>query len=145
MFSYRAKIINQSWRKDSIVRDLRKFRGKFSSIVHMKVKLMEGFEDQVPPTTHFFVGYFVGRQSTKKWRLVSQEDLIAMYSELAQGGKTHVCLWCDGYSEESKNPTNTREMVALVRHQHVLRKKYWLQNRRKFTVTNTVKVTHNID
>ena len=27
-----------------------------------------------------------------------------MYSELMQGGKMHVCLWCDGYSEESENP-----------------------------------------
>ena len=103
MFSYRVKIIDQSRRKDSIVRDLWKFRGKFSSIVDMKVKLMEEFEDQVPPTTHFSVGYFVGRQSTKKWP-VSQEDLAAMYSELAQGGKMHVCLWCDGCSEESPNP-----------------------------------------
>ena len=66
MFSYGVKIVNQSRRKDSIVRDLRKFCGKFTSIVHMKVKLMKEFEDQVPPTTHFSVGYFVGRQSTKK-------------------------------------------------------------------------------
>ena len=78
---------NQSRRKDSIVRDLQKFCVKFSSIVHMKVKLIEEFEDQVLLTTHFSVGYFVGRQSMKKW-LVLQKDLIAI-SELAQGGKTH--------------------------------------------------------
>ena len=42
---------------------------------------MEEFEDQVPPTTCFPVGYFVGRQSTKKW-LVTQEELTAMYTEL---------------------------------------------------------------
>ena len=46
----------------------------------------------------------VGQQSTKKW-LVTQEDLTAMYSELRRGGKTDVCLWCngDGSSEESEN------------------------------------------
>ena len=40
---------------------------------------MEEFEDHVPPTTCFSVGYFAGRQSTKKW-LITQEDLTAMYS-----------------------------------------------------------------
>ena len=63
---------------------------------------MEEFEDQVPPTTRFSLGYFAGRQSTKKW-LVSDEDLIAMYSELGQTGKTDVCLWCDGRPEGSEN------------------------------------------
>lgn len=59
----------------------------------MKVKLMEEFDDQVPPTTRFSVGYFAGRQSTKKW-LVTQEDLTAMCAELRQAGKNDVCLWC---------------------------------------------------
>ena len=40
--------------------------GRFSSVIDIKIKLMEELEDQVPPTTHFSVGYFVGRQSTKK-------------------------------------------------------------------------------
>ena len=54
---------------------------------------MEEFDDQVPPTTRFSVGYFAGRQSTKKW-LVTQEDLTAMCAELRQAGKNDVCLWC---------------------------------------------------
>ena len=96
--------MNPIRKRDSIVRDIRKFHGKFTSVVDLKVKLMEEFEEQVPPTTRFSVGYFAGRQSTKKW-LVTQEDLTAMYSELRQGGKTDVCLWCDGdgSSEESEN------------------------------------------
>ena len=51
---------------------------------------MKEFEEQVPATTHFLVGYFVGRQSTKKW-LVTQEDLAAMYLEHIQESETHVC------------------------------------------------------
>lgn len=43
-------------------REIRKFHGKF---IDIKVKLMEEFEDQVPPTTCFPVGYFLGWQSTK--------------------------------------------------------------------------------
>ena len=27
-----------------------------------------------------------------------------MYLELIQEGKTHVCLWCDGPSEDGENP-----------------------------------------
>jgi len=62
---------------------------------------MEEFENQVPPNTLFPVGYFEGRQSIKKW-LVTQEDLLAMYSMLEECQKTEVCLWCDVEEEKSK-------------------------------------------
>lgn len=48
---YSVKIINPVKKKDSIVRDMRRFGGKFTSIVDLKVKLMEEFENQIPPTT----------------------------------------------------------------------------------------------
>lgn len=68
----------------------------------------------MPPTTQLSVGYFAGWQSTKKW-LVTQEDLTAMYSELRQGGKTDVCLWCDGDgSPEVRIKANANEIAALV-------------------------------
>lgn len=63
---------------------------------------MEEFEDQLPPTTRFSVGYFIGRQSTKKW-IVTQEDLEAMYTELQKSKKKQVCLWCDGYDENDQS------------------------------------------
>lgn len=82
---------------------MRQFHGKFTSVVDIKVKLMEEFENIVPPTTHFSVGYFAGRQSIKKW-LVSKDDVTAMYSEMKRVGKCDVCLWCEGYDEnESEN------------------------------------------
>ena len=56
---------------------------------------MEEFKDQVPETLNFSVGYFVGKQSTKKW-VVSQEDLECMYTAVRQAG---ICLWCDGRQE----------------------------------------------
>lgn len=82
---------------------------------------MEEFEDQVPPTTRFSVEYFEGQQSTKKW-LVTQEDLAVMYSVMRQSGKTDVCWWCDGYSQEGENHESANEIVALVLHQSVRRK-----------------------
>jgi len=39
---------------------------------------MDELEDEVPATTRFSMGYYEGKQSTKKW-IVTQEDLDAMY------------------------------------------------------------------
>ena len=39
------------------------------------------------------IGYFEGRQHTKKW-LVSSQDREVMYSYYA--GKEFILLWCDG-------------------------------------------------
>ena len=89
------------------IRDMRKFKGIFTSVIDLKVKLMEEL-DQVPPTTRFSVGYFEGRQSTKKW-LVSQDDLTAMYSSLKKSGKTDVYLWCNGRSEETDESSRKRK------------------------------------
>ena len=87
---------------------------------------MEEFEDQVPPTTCFSVGYFEGRQSTKKW-LITQEDLSAMYSAIEHAGKTEVCLWCDGCFEESDSSSSHRKereiAVQDLAHQSELRRR----------------------
>lgn len=101
MFTYRVKIINPARKKDVVVRDLRQFHGQFRSVLDLRVKLMEEFKEQVPETLHFSAGYFVGRQSSKKW-LVSEEDLEYMYSAFREAGKTDICLWCDGRQEEKE-------------------------------------------
>jgi hypothetical protein len=103
-----VKIINQEKKKDSIIRDMRQFSSKFTSIIDLKVKLMEEFEDQLPPTTQFAVGYFEARRSGKKW-LVTQEDLTAMYSAMSRSSKTELCLWCDGRSEEADANSRKRK------------------------------------
>ena len=95
--------MNPRRKRDNVVRDIRKLNRKFTSIIDLKVKLMEKLEDQVPTTTCSYVGYFAGQQSTKKW-LVTDEDLQAMYSELMQAGKSDMCLWCNG-----SNGTNQRK------------------------------------
>ena len=77
-FSYCVKIINPARKKESSVCDLWKFTGKFLSFVEVKMRLIEEFKEQVPSTLNSSVGYFEGRQSSKKW-LVSPEDMNAMY------------------------------------------------------------------
>ena len=87
-----------------MVCDLRKFTRKFTSIVEMKIKLIEEFQEQVPPTLD-------GRQSSKKW-LVSQEDLNAMYATLAQSKKSDICLWCEGAGDENGGPSRKRKQSS---------------------------------
>ena len=62
-------------------------KGKFESILALKLKLMESFPDNVPPATDFQVGYLEGKQSSKRW-LVCPEDLESMY--LAR--ERNICL-----------------------------------------------------
>lgn len=69
---------------------------------------MEEFEENIPPTTRFSVGYFESRQSGKKW-LITQEDLAAMYSLMSATGKTDVCLWCDGCDGHDDNNSRKRK------------------------------------
>ena len=105
-----------------VVRDRRQFHGLFRSVVDLRVKLVEEFKDQVPETLNFSVGYFVGKQSTKKW-VVLQEDLECMYTAVRQAGKTDICLWCDGRQEAKdilKAHKSEEEILAQFSHLGVL-------------------------
>ena len=62
-------------KKDIIIRELRRFHGRFNSITELKVR-MEELEESVLQTAKFAVGYFV--QSTKYW--ICNEDLNALYT-----------------------------------------------------------------
>ena len=99
--------MNPTQKRENVIGDIRKFKGKCTSIIDIKVKLIEEFEDQVPPTTRFSVGYFMGHQSMKKW-LMTEDDLDAMYSELKLAGKNDVCLWCDKCSEGSEGESQRK-------------------------------------
>ena len=82
------------------------------SVVEVKTRLIEEFEEQVPSTLNFSAGYFEGRQSSKKW-LVSPEDLNAMYCTLEQSGKSEICLWCEGIGEESETTTSRKRKSSF--------------------------------
>ena len=51
---------NSNNKKEGMVRDIRCFRGKFNSVVEVKVKLMEESEDLFPATLSSSVAYFEG-------------------------------------------------------------------------------------
>ena len=74
----------------------------------MKVRFMEEFNEQVPPSTNFSVGYFVGRTyGTKHW-ICTEEDLKMMYVKCPG---PDIMLWCDGRSEDTETPASKRVKV----------------------------------
>ena len=63
---------------------------------------MEEFDNLVPSTTDFQVGYFSGKQSKKHW-LIEDGDLKEMYDMASV--KKNVFLWCD-----SKHVDKSKEL-----------------------------------
>ena len=92
--TYRVKIINPHKKRDPIIRDVRQFHGHFSSIIDVKVRLIDEFGDQLPPTTTFNVGYYAGRQ---QYWIYTEDDLKAMYTKCSS---PDIMMWCDGRSDD---------------------------------------------
>ena len=78
------KIINPNKKSDVVVHQLHSFCSKFT----LRVKLIEEFQEQIPDSLRFSVGYCDG---CHQMSLINREDLRAMYSIF--GGK--MILWCD--------------------------------------------------
>ena len=81
------------------MRHLYGFSSRFESVIGVRAKLMEKFEDQVPHSVSFDVGYFEGQQYSKVW-LYSNDDLKAMYTKYPTG---EITLWYDGKSDSEQS------------------------------------------
>ena len=103
-YSYKVKIINPLKKSDVVVRQLHRFNSKFDSLTALRVKLIDEFEETVPDTVNFNVGYFDGRQQAKLW-LVTNKDLESMYSKYRTG---EITLWCDGRSDRDRSGEEVR-------------------------------------
>ena len=64
-YSYKVKIINIHGKSDVLVRYLHKVNSKFESVNGLRVHLMGDFQEHVPTTATFDVGYFEGKQKSK--------------------------------------------------------------------------------
>ena len=74
--------MNYARKNNSMIWEMRHFHGRFTSVMDARVRILEEFEDVVPPNrASFSVGSFSGKQSTKYW-LCTRDDLIAMYGNL---------------------------------------------------------------
>ena len=110
-YSYCVKLLNPVRKKDSVTRELRKFRGRFRSMMEMKVRLMEEFEEHIPDTTKLSLGYMEGRQSTKRW-ICCEDDLRAMYTAYASSPQREIVLWCDSRDCDEDPPKNKRRKTG---------------------------------
>ena len=110
-YSYRVKLINPARKKDSIIRELRKFHGRFKSVMEMRIRLMEELEEHMPDTTKFSLGYMEGRQSTKRW-ICCEDDLRAMYTAYATCPRKEIMLWCDSRESDEDLPKNKRRKTG---------------------------------
>ena len=92
-FTYKVKVYDIAKRRKFSVRNLHNITKKFESVSSLRSALWHELGDVVPDEGDFNVGYFEGRQHTKKW-LTTRQDLDAMYSYFQ--GKMCISLWCDG-------------------------------------------------
>ena len=99
-YSYKVKIINPSKKSDVIVRQLNRVKSKFKSVRELRMKLIDEFDEQVPNTVDFTIGYFDGSQQAKTW-LITSDDLETMYQKYPKGG--NIMFWCDGRLTESES------------------------------------------
>lgn len=72
-----------------MVRQVHRLKDKVPSIIQLKAYLIDEFNDDIPTTLDFELGWFEG--SCKKW-LVVPEDLTQMY---AKSVGSEISLWCD--------------------------------------------------
>ena len=94
------KIYDPSKRTKFSVRQMHNVSQRFQSVAALRSALWHEFGDAVPDEGEFNVGYFEGKQHTKKW-LVTGQDMEAMYSYFQ--GKPCLNLWCDGSRDREKD------------------------------------------
>ena len=78
-FTYKVKVYDIAKRRKFSVRHLHNITKKFESVLSLRSALWHELGDMVPDEGDFNVGYFEGRQHTKKW-LATRQDVDAMYS-----------------------------------------------------------------
>ena len=66
---------------------------------------MEEFQEQLPATTTFGIGYFAGRQSDKHW-IFTEGDLTAMYTTCPI---SDIMLWCEGRGDDDAPKSKKRK------------------------------------
>ena len=72
-YSYKVKIINPAKKNNVSVQYLNNHSTKFETVNALRIKLIEAFQEGVPNTLDFNVGYYEGSQQSKVWLVVSDD------------------------------------------------------------------------
>ena len=102
---YKVKIISPHRKSDVTVRYLHNVHTTFESAIGLCMKLVEEFQELVPDSLSFNVGYFEGQSHAKIW-LVAREDFLTMYKKYPKG---EITLWCDGRRDEEEDVSTSRK------------------------------------
>ena len=112
-YTYKVRIVNPNKKSDFIVRQLHRCLSKFTSVTAIRVSLIDQFDEQVPESVKFNVGYIDGRHQMS---LFNNEDLNLMYSKHKFGGE--IILWCDGRCREDSRSSRKRDIdTSLLKRQ----------------------------
>ena len=115
-YSYLVKFIQAKKKSNFMVRMWHDEDEQFSTLTGLRLKLMDYFQDKLPATTNFKLGYFEPPNNSKRW-FVEQHDLQEMYR----------CWWPESLSgvkdqhlqviQTAKLPCSKREHQPLERRQ----------------------------
>jgi len=78
-YSYKVKIYNPTKHSKFTVRQLCNVTHKFQTVSALRSALYHGLGDDIPEEGDYSMGYFEGRQHSKKW-LITSRDLEAVYA-----------------------------------------------------------------
>ena len=105
-YSYFVKMINPKKKSDFVVRMWHDEHSQFKSPAELKIKLLDTFPEDISNTQDFQVGYFEPPGSTKR-RILSNRDIVAMYTTFKPGSKIN--LWCDRKINSGDEEENEKE------------------------------------
>ena len=90
--------------KKAICRHLHQFSDKFSSMINLRIKLLEELGDDLSESIKFDVGYY---ESRARCLLVTSDNLKLMYESYKTKEEIH--LWCDANDDSSNDKTKKRK------------------------------------
>ena len=125
--TYKVEVFEAAKRKEFSVKFLQNVMRRFESVSSLQSALWNEFGDIIPDEGDYIVGYFDGRQHTKKW-LMTRQDLDAMYIHTFSGENTcqfmvwwqrNWCKWwrntCEYITQEGSKRRNLSKFLCNLR------------------------------
>ena len=91
-YTYLVRIINPEQRSRFVTKIWHHVRERFNSPDLLKLRLIETFEDKLPPLSELELGYLEKKTNAKRW-IEDRDDLEALYQAFSSGDE--ITLWCD--------------------------------------------------
>jgi len=93
-YTYLVRFVNPKKKSEFTLREWHDIEEKFTTIEHIKFKLLDTFPKEFPATncTSFQIGYLEPPNQAKRW-LCEERDLQKMYVIFPSGSR--ITLWCE--------------------------------------------------